>query len=352
MRVLVINPGATSTKVAVYSEDGVLHQTNLSHPYDDIKSFPHIADQLDYRLAAIRSWLKSLGLGPEDFVAVTGRGGLVRHIESGTYRVDEYAIQDALYGERQHPANLGIVLSERLASEAGLPAFFTDPVSVDEWPDFVHYSGFDGIERRCFFHALNQKAMARKAAQILNKPYEEAKLVVVHLGGGVSVAAHDQGRVVDVFNVMDEGAFALNRSGSIPVMGLVDYCFSGRTKQEVRKTLQAEGGFLSYLGTQDFREIEALVLAHDEKAVNVYAAFLWQLQKDIGAMAAVLRFQVDGIVLTGGMAYSDMLATDLTERIAKLARVLRLPGEHEMAALASGAFDALKQGGKTYGPAL
>lgn len=349
MRVLVINPGATSTKVAVFSEHGPVQQVSLEHPYDKIKSFKHVNDQIEYRLDAITEWIRSTHINLDLMDGFAGRGGLIRHIESGTYEINDMAVADALSSSRQHPANLGIVLAARLAAASGKKAFFTDPVSTDEWPDFVHLSGFAPVDRACSFHALNQKAMAKQAAKLLDIPYESARLVVIHMGGGVSVGAHLVGRIVDVFNVMDEGAFSLNRSGSIPVAGLVNYCFSGLPEAEVKRQLQTQGGFLSYLGTQDFREIEDLLLKGDEKAGKVYAAFIWQLTKDVGAMAAVMGFCVDGIVLTGGMANSEMLRRDLTERLENLAPLIHLPGEREMEALAEGAIEALVYGAKTYG---
>lgn len=348
MRILVINPGATSTKVAVYSEHGAVHQAVIDHAYDAIRAFRHVNDQIEYRLGAITDWLRSVGVNLDELDGFSGRGGLIRHVESGTYEVNDAAVADALSSSRQHPANLGIVLAARLAAQCGKKAFFTDPVSTDEWPDFVHLSGFAPVDRACYFHALNQKAMAKKAAKILDIPYENARLIVIHMGGGISVGAHLAGRVVDVFNVMDEGGFSLNRSGSIPVAGLVSYCFSGLPEAEVKRQIQTRGGFLSYLDTQDFREIEARLKSEDKKAGQVYAAFIWQLTKDVGAMAAVMSFRVDGVVLTGGMAHSDMLRQNLTERLENLAPIIPLPGECEMEALAEGALDALKYGAKTY----
>lgn len=351
MQVLVINPGATSTKVAVYSSEGAVHQATIEHPYSEIRAFGHVNDQIEYRLEAVMSWLSSIAMKPEDFDGFSGRGGAIRHVSGGTYEINETVVADALCAcGRQHPANLGIVLADRLAQMTGKKAFFTDPVATDEWPDFVHLSGFAPVPRTCYFHALNQKATAKQAAKELGKLYEEARLVVLHMGGGISVAAHLHGRVVDVFDVTEEGAFALNRSGSIPAIGLIDYCFSGRPEAEIRKTIQTQGGFLSYLGTQDFREIEAMVLAGDEQACLVYKAFLWQLTKDVGAMAAVLGFAVDAVVLTGGMANSVMLQNDLKDRFKPLSPVIVLPGEREMEALAEGALTALKEGGKQYAP--
>ena len=223
----------------------------------------------------------------------------------------------------------------------GIPAFFVDPVCVDEMTDVAHYSGFAEFRRLCLFHALNQKSIGRKAAKELGKKYEEANLIVCHLGGGVSVAAHDHGRVVDVFNVKDEGAMGMDRGGALPVNQLINYCYSGKSKDEVKKILGRRAGMFSYLGTTDFRVICAKVVEGDPKYVEAYQALVYQLSKDIGAMAAVLKFQVDAIVYTGGMAYEQFFCDDITDYVGKLAPVIRLPGEEEMRSLAEGALRVL-----------
>jgi butyrate kinase len=345
MQILVINPGATSTKVAVFDNDRVLIQTNIEHDEAVIKSFPSVGDQLGFRTDVILTWLSGQQLKLSDFSAIAGRGGLIRHVESGTYKINSLAVEDAnaaRYGD--HPANLGIIIADRLARKAGIPAFFTDPVSTDEWPDFVHLSGFKPIPRRSFFHALNQKATAKEAAFRLGKPYEQSRLIVSHMGGGVSVAAHLNGRIVDVFNVLDEGAMSLDRSGALPVQGLIDYCFSGLDKATVKKNISRAGGLSSYLGLSDFREIERLVQSTDEKAKLAYQAYIWQLVKDIGSMAAVLEFNVDAVVFTGGIANATLLIDKIRPFVERLAPILLLPDEYEMAALAKGAAQALAEG--------
>ena len=342
MKVLVINPGATSTKIAVFDEDKQVFKKGIDHSAQELDRFERVIDQADYRRQAILDAVAESGYQLSDFDAVCGRGGLYRPIPSGTYAVSDAVMRDveqAPYGE--HPSNLGAYLARKIGDMVGIPAFFVDPVCVDEMTEVAHYTGFAEMRRLCQFHALNQKAVGRKAAAMLGKKYEEANLVVCHLGGGVSVAAHQNGRVVDVFNVKDEGAMGLDRGGALPVNALINYCFSGKTKDEVKKTLGRQSGMYSYLDTTDFRVICAKVVEGDEKFTEAYRTLVYQLSKDIGAMAAVLHFEVDAIVYTGGMAYEQFFCDDITKYVGKIAPVLRLPGEEEMRSLAEGALRVL-----------
>lgn len=342
MKVLVINPGATSTKVAVFEEEQELLKKSIVHTAQELEGFDRVIDQADFRQRAVLEAVAEGGFRLEDFDAVCGRGGLYRPIPSGTYAVSDRVMQDveqAPYGE--HPSNLGAYLARRIGDMAGVPAFFVDPVCVDEMTEVAHVSGFAEFRRLSQFHALNQKSVGRKAARQLGKSYEEARLIVCHLGGGVSVAAHDHGRVVDVFNVKDEGAMGMDRGGGLPVNQLIDYCYAGRSREEVKRTLGRRSGMLSYVGTTDFREICARVVSGDERFTAAYRALVYQLAKDIGAMAAVLHFEVDAIVYTGGMAYEQFFCDDITAYVGRLAPVLRFPGEEEMRALAEGALRVL-----------
>ena len=342
MKVLIINPGATSTKIAVFEEDRQLFKLGIDHSAEELDRFEKVIDQADYRKNAILTAVAEAGFRLTDFDAVCGRGGLYRPIPSGTYAVNDKVMADveaAPYGE--HPSNLGAYLAKKIGDMVGIPAFFVDPVCVDELTDVAHYTGFAEFRRLCQFHALNQKSIGRKAAKELGKKYEEANLIVCHLGGGVSVAAHDHGRVVDVFNVKDEGAMGMDRGGALPVNQLINYCYSGKSKDEVKKILGRRAGMFSYLGTTDFRVICAKVVEGDPKYVEAYQALVYQLSKDIGAMAAVLKFQVDAIVYTGGMAYEQFFCDDITDYVGKLAPVIRLPGEEEMRSLAEGALRVL-----------
>lgn len=342
MKVLVINPGATSTKVAVFEEERELLKKSIIHTAQELEGFDRVIDQADFRQRAVLEAVAEGGFRLEDFDAVCGRGGLYRPIPSGTYAVSDRVMQDveqAPYGE--HPSNLGAYLARRIGDLVGIPAFFVDPVCVDEMTEMAHVSGFAEFRRLSQFHALNQKSVGRKAARQLGKSYEEARLIVCHLGGGVSVAAHDHGRVVDVFNVKDEGAMGMDRGGGLPVNQLIDYCYAGRSREEVKRTLGRRSGMLSYVGTTDFREICARVVSGDERFTAAYRALVYQLAKDIGAMAAVLHFEVDAIVYTGGMAYEQFFCDDITAYVGRLAPVLRFPGEEEMQALAEGALRVL-----------
>ena len=342
MKVLVINPGATSTKVAVFEEEQELLKKSIIHTAQELEGFDRVIDQADFRQRAVLEAVAEGGFRLEDFDAVCGRGGLYRPIPSGTYAVSDRVMQDveqAPYGE--HPSNLGAYLARRIGDLVGIPAFFVDPVCVDEMTEVAHVSGFAEFRRLSQFHALNQKSVGRKAARQLGKSYEEARLIVCHLGGGVSVAAHDHGRVVDVFNVKDEGAMGMDRGGGLPVNQLIDYCYAGRSREEVKRTLGRRSGMLSYVGTTDFREICARVVSGDERFTAAYRALVYQLAKDIGAMAALLHFEVDAIVYTGGMAYEQFFCDDITAYVGRLAPVLRFPGEEEMRALAEGALRVL-----------
>ena len=342
MKVLIINPGATSTKIAVFEEDRQLFKLGIDHSAEELDRFEKVIDQADYRKEAILTAVAEAGFQLTDFDAVCGRGGLYRPIPSGTYAVNDKVMADveaAPYGE--HPSNLGAYLAKKIGDMVGIPAFFVDPVCVDELTDVAHYTGFAEFRRLCQFHALNQKSIGRKAAKELGKKYEEANLIVCHLGGGVSVAAHDHGRVVDVFNVKDEGAMGMDRGGALPVNQLINYCYSGKSKDEVKKILGRRAGMFSYLGTTDFRVICAKVVEGDPKYVEAYQALVYQLSKDIGAMAAVLKFRVDAIVYTGGMDYEQFFCDDITDYVGKLAPVIRLPGEEEMRSLAEGALRVL-----------
>lgn len=326
----------------MFEEEQELLKKSIVHTAQELEGFDRVIDQADFRQRAVLEAVAEGGFRLEDFDAVCGRGGLYRPIPSGTYAVSDRVMQDveqAPYGE--HPSNLGAYLARRIGDLVGIPAFFVDPVCVDEMTEVAHVSGFAEFRRLSQFHALNQKSVGRKAARRLGKSYEEARLIVCHLGGGVSVAAHDHGRVVDVFNVKDEGAMGMDRGGGLPVNQLIDYCYAGRSREEVKRTLGRRSGMLSYVGTTDFREICARVVSGDERFTAAYRALVYQLAKDIGAMAAVLHFEVDAIVYTGGMAYEQFFCDDITAYVGRLAPVLRLPGEEEMRALAEGALRVL-----------
>ena len=257
---------------------------------------------------------------------------------------DEDVVDEMQHKARkEHAANLGSLLAWELTRDTDIPAFFVDPVSVDELPDVARVTGFAGMERVSFVHALNHRSMARKAAQMLGTTYDKCNFVVAHLGGGVTTAAHQKGRMVEINNVFDEGCFSMDRAGSLPVQQVIDFCFSGKTKAEVLRTLETNSGVVSYLGTRDFRDVERMAFEEgNEKARLIFDAMVYQLSRDIASMAAVLKFDVDAIILTGGMAYSKRLPAAIGDYVKKIAPIMILPGENEMLSLAQGALRVLR----------
>lgn len=346
MKIFVINPGSTSTKVAFFDGAQCLWTETQRYDAAELESFASVMDQEGFRYDRITRILKDKNVEPSSFAAVVGRGGLLKPIPGGTYRVGGRMLEDLksmAYGS--HASNLGAPLAVRFAAAAGdVPAFIVDPVVVDELADEARVSGLPEIERISIFHALNQKAVARRAADDLRKPLSECRLVVAHMGGGISVGAHCGGRVIDVNNALNgEGPMSPERSGSLPVGALAAFCFSGRySLTEVQRMICGRGGLVAHLGTNDLREVEARIAAGDEKAALVFKALSLQIAKEIGACAAVLKGEVDAIVLTGGLAYSDRLCEALTARVGFIARILRYPGEDEMQALAEGALRVLE----------
>lgn len=343
MKVLVINPGSTSTKIAIYEKESPIYSESINHSAQDLAHYHSIIDQLDYRLELIHSALEKAGHSIDELDAVSARGGFTKPVVAGTYRVDENVVDTMKHhAVHDHASNLGSLLAWELTKDTDIPAFFVDPVSVDEFTDVARVTGFSQMERRSFFHALNHRSTARKAAELLGKTYETCNLVVAHLGGGVTTAAHKKGKAVDVYNLYDEGCFAMDRGGALPINQLIDYCYSGVTKQEVLKTLGSKSGVLSYLGTKDFKSVVDRAFDEgDEKAMLIFRAMAYQLSKDIGSMSAVLEYDVDAIVITGGMAYSDRLIDEIKKYVSKIAPVLVLPGENEMLSLAQGALRVL-----------
>lgn len=343
MKILVLNPGSTSTKIAIYQGEEPIYTESISHSAEELAPFDGVLAQLDYRLGMIRAAIEKAGYKLSDLDAVSARGGFTRPVMAGTYQVDETAVEEMRHhARREHASNLGILLAWELTKDAGIPAFFVDPVSVDEITDVARVTGFNGMERECFFHALNHRGMARKAAFMLDKRYEECNFVVAHLGGGITTAAHQKGRAVEANCIFDEGCFSMDRGGGLPVHQLVELCFSGRTKEDILRQIDTASGVVSYLNTRDFRDVERM--AFDEgraDAKRIFDAMAYQLSRDIAGMAAVMKFDVDAIILTGGMAYSQRLTGAVKEYVGKIAPVMVLPGEAEMLSLAQGAIRVL-----------
>ncbi|MBR4090960.1 MAG: butyrate kinase [Mogibacterium sp.] len=356
MLILTLNLGSTSSKVAVFEDSEEKFSETVRHDAELLAKAKMPADQFEFRKENIYAAIENAGYKFTDFDAVCSRAGLIGPIESGTYNIDDNAIRDAQdpeLGGRQ-PHGLGMVIAKTIRDEYGIPAFFCDPVSTDEFTDVARVSGFKGMERISRFHALNQKAVARKCAETIGKPYEELNLIGIHLGGGTSVAAHEKGRCVEIHDCSEEGAFSMDRSGHLPTNQLVDYCFSGRSKSDIKFTLKREGGVFSYLGTSDMREVEAMMDTGNEEAEVIFRAFAYQHAKCVGEMAAAMCFDVDGIFITGGIAYSKRMVEMIKRYVEKLAPVYVFPGEEEMRSLAEGALRVLKGGyeAKVYEPVL
>lgn len=342
--ILVINPGSTSTKIAVFEETARLFDKSVSHSSDEIKKYPSIAAQYEFRHEAIMDALKAQGFDMKRLAAVVGRGGLLHPIPGGVYRVNEAMKQDlqsARYGE--HASNLGALIADNIARELGIPAFIADPVVVDELSDVARVSGNKLFARKSIFHALNQKAVARRFAREQGKRYEDVSVIVAHLGGGVSVGLHQEGKVVDVNQALNgEGPFSPERSGTLPAGDLAKLCFSGKyTEKEVLKLITGAGGMVSFLGTNDMRDVEKLYHAGDPAGTLYYNAFIYQVGKAIGALAAAACGKVDGIIVTGGIAYGKEIVEGLEKMCSFIAPVIAYPGEGELEALAQAGFGAL-----------
>lgn len=341
--ILAINPGSTSTKVAVFEGTKNIKQRNLTHQKTEILKFERVADQYEFRKNAIINWLDEEGIKHEEILAVVGRGGLLRPMPSGTYLITEPMIEDLKIGiQGEHASNLGGIIARAIAEGEGIPAFIVDPVAVDEFDDIARISGLPDLPRKSLVHILNIKAVSRRVAEKLGKGLEDLNLIVAHLGGGISVSPMEKGRIIDVNNANDGGPFSPERAGTLPVGELVKLAYSGNyTYKELKDKITMHGGLVAYLNTNDAREAEKMIEAGDKKAELVYDAMAYQIGKEIGSCAAVLWGRVDRIIITGGLAYSKMLTDRIAEMVEFIAPVEILPGEDEMQSLAEGAFRVL-----------
>ena len=343
-KLLIINPGSTSTKIGVYEGEKEILEETLRHSAEEILKYDTIFDQLDFRKKVILKVLKEKGIDINELDAVVGRGGMLKPIEGGTYEVNEAMVEDLKIGvQGPHASNLGGILSNEIAKEIGKRAFIVDPVVVDEMEDVARLSGVPELPRKSKFHALNQKAVAKRYGKEHNTSYEDVDLIVVHMGGGVSVGAHRKGRVIDVNNALDgDGPFSPERAGGVPSGELLEMCFSGKySKEEVYKKLVGKGGFVAYANTNDARDLIKLSQEGDEKGSLIFNAFIYQIAKEIGSMAVVLDGEVDAIVLTGGIAYSDYVTNAINKKVKWIAPMVVYGGEDELLALAQGAIRVL-----------
>jgi butyrate kinase len=337
---LVINPGSTSTKIGVFSDDTLLFEETLRHTTEEIAAYDTIFDQKDFRKDIILKMFEEKGFDVKSLNMTVGRGGLLKPIVSGTYRVCDELVADLRKGERgEHASSLGGLIAKEVADPLGIPAFIVDPVVVDEMMPIARLSGVPELPRVSIFHALNQKAIAKRYARDVGRAYTDLNLIVIHLGGGVSVGAHEKGQVVDINNALDgDGAFSPERAGGVPSGALIRMCYSGKyTEKEMLKKITGGGGFNAYLGTNNMQEVEKKRLEGDAEVTLVRDAFILQVSKDVGAMACVLNGKVDQILITGGIAYNKTITDCLTARFGWIAPVSVYPGEDELLALVQGA---------------
>lgn len=338
-KILVINPGSTSTKIAIYNNEEEIFLETVRHSIEDLKGYETIYGQYEFRKKIILEKLNKSDFDLKEIDAVVGRGGNMKPVVGGTYRVNDQMIEDLKEGVMgQHASNLGGILASEIAQMFEVPAFVVDPVVVDEFDDLSRVSGIPEIQRKSKDHPLNQKAAARKAAEELGGKYNDFNFLIAHLGGGISVGIHKKGRVIDVNNSLDgDGPFSPERAGGLPVGAIIDLCYSGKyTKEELRKRLVGKGGLVGYLGNNDTREVSRRVKDGDKKAELVYKAMAYQVAKEIGAGAAVLKGEVDAIILTGGIAFDNLFVNWVKEYVDFIAKVVVYPGEFEMLALAQG----------------
>jgi butyrate kinase len=343
-KLLIINPGSTSTKISVFEDEKEVFGETIRHSSEEIGEFKHISDQQSFRTEVILKILKDNKIDIKELDAVVGRGGLLKPILSGTYNVNDNMLKDlkeSIKGE--HASNLGAIIANEISKSIGKSAFIVDPVVVDEMEEIARLSGVPELPRKSIFHALNQKAVAKRYARENSKNYEDINVIVAHMGGGVSVGAHKKGKIVDVNNALDgEGAFSPERSGGVPSGDLARMCFSGKyTLEEILKKITGKGGFVAYLDTNDARVVESAALDGDPKAKMVHDAMGYQVSKEIGAAATVLNGNVDAIILTGGMAYGKPMVNLIRERVGFIAPMVIYPGEDEMLALAQGVIRVL-----------
>lgn len=342
--ILTINPGSTSTKVALFDGTTELARATLRHSAEMLNSFSSISDQLEFRLEAIEQFLNKHSEISRQLAAAVGRGGLLRPLSSGTYRVNERMLHDLRQGvQGQHASNLGGMLAHSIAARFGIEAFIVDPVSVDEFEPLARVSGIPQIERRSLSHALNIKAVAYRFAEDMQASLDEMNLIIAHLGGGISVAPLKAGRIIDVNNANEMGPFSPERAGGLPVGDVVRMCFSGEysSAAELRRIFNGRSGFVGYLGTNDMREVERRIDEGDDRARLIWEAMGYQIAKEIGQMSVVLKGSVDAVLLTGGLAHSDRFTSFIAQHVEFIAPVHIYPGEDELQALAEGAVRVL-----------
>ena len=337
--ILAINPGSTSTKIAVYEDTQPVLSLAIDHSAAEIAAFATIGDQFEWRKDLVLESLRKRGFDIGTLSAVIGRGGLVHPVEGGVYEVNDALHDDLLHARRQHASNLGGLIAQEIAAEVGVKAYIADPVVVDEMIPYARISGLPQLPRESVFHALNQKAIARRYARETGRKYEELNLIVSHMGGGITVSAHRQGRVIDTSNALNgAGPFSPERAGTLPPGPLIDLCFSGEyTREELQKLINGRGGLLAHLGTTSVPEILRRIDNNDLQAMLVLRAMCYNVAKEIGARAIALKGKADAILLTGGIAHNKRLTDFIAAHVDFIAPVFVYPGENELEALARNA---------------
>jgi len=342
--ILAINPGSTSTKVALYKNEDVIFNENISHPQTEIDKFETILEQEPMRKKAVMESLSKHGHKPEDLAIVMGRGGMLPPVKVGGYKINEKMLQ-LIFEEKvqQHASNLGAVLANDIAKAAGIEAYVYDAVTACEFPPVARITGMKEIERRSFYHVLNCRAVSIRYAESIGKRYEDVNLLVTHLGGGITVGAHCKGKIIDSL-ADDNGPFAPERAGSVPLLDLIEMCYSGNyTKKDMMSKVRGKGGLRALLGTSDGREIQKLIEAGDENAVLVMEAQAYQIAKGVALLSPALKGDCDAIIVTGGLAYNTFLIEDVKKYIGWLGKIVVMPGEFEMEALALGGLRIIRK---------
>ncbi len=339
----MINPGSTSTKIAIYTNQELIMEQSIPHSLDELSKFERISDQLDFRKEMVVKAVIDQGILLQDLNAIVARGGLLRPLSGGTYQINQEMVNDLKIGiQGEHASNLAGLIANDLARELNIPAFTVDPVSVDEFIPEARISGIPEIKRRSLGHALNIKATARQAARDMGLDFYHHNFVVAHLGGGISIAPLLKGRIIDYNNANESGPFSPERCGQLPVGDLVKLAFSGKyTLSQLKKRMIGQGGLTAYLGSNNCQKIEEMINEGDQQAKAVYNGMIYQIAKEIGTMAAVLSGDIDAIILTGGLAYSKMVTQGIIEYIHYIAPVKVYPGAMEMLALCQGALRVL-----------
>lgn len=342
-KLLVINPGSTSTKVSYFEDEKEIYREKIEHSIEELKNFKRVFDQYEFRKLRVLDFLKRHSINEKELSCIVGRGGISKPISAGTYIISEKMIEDLRNSPIDHASNLGPVIAYEIAKSLGIPAYTVDPIAVDEFQDIARITGLKEINRRSRFHALNTRYVAKKRAEMFGKKIEDFNFIVVHLGGGLSIAPFEKGKAIDVNDSATSGAFSPERSGSLPSIDIVEMCYSGKYKiEEIKKRLMGEGGIISYLGINDLKEVERRIDNGDDYAKFIFEAMAYQISKDIVASAVVLKGKVDEIIFTGGMSNSKRLIDLISDRVSFISKFFLFPGEMEQEALCFGALSVLK----------